>query len=155
MGFFDDLGKKTTEKTTKITRETKLKFKINENKSKAKELYTEIGKKVYEKHVREENIVIKDFIQEECARLDEISKEIEDARKEILVLNNKKLCKKCFAEMDKDANFCPKCGDKQSNEETVLEKAEGKIENDKISEEKKDEAKDVKTELQDKNNNEG
>ena len=29
MGFFSDLGKKTSETTGKIARETKLKFKIN------------------------------------------------------------------------------------------------------------------------------
>ena len=154
MGFFDDIGKKTSEKTAKITREAKLKYKISENKSKVKDLYTEIGKKVYEKHIREENIVIKDFIQEECEKIDTFSKEIEDARKEILVLNNKKICEKCFAEIDKNSNFCPKCGEKQKNEETVLEKAEEKLENSQIPEVKKEEAKDVATELENKNKEE-
>ena len=59
MGFFNDLGKKTTEATSKITKETKLKLKMNENKGKISDLYEEIGKKVYEKHIREENINIK------------------------------------------------------------------------------------------------
>ena len=54
MGFFNDLGKKTSETTSKIAKETKLKMKINENKGKVSDLYEEIGKKVYEKHVREE-----------------------------------------------------------------------------------------------------
>ena len=57
MGFFNDIGKKTSEATSKIAKETKLKMKINENKGKIKELYEEIGKKVYEKHVREENVI--------------------------------------------------------------------------------------------------
>ena len=60
MGFFNDLGKKTTEATSKITKETKLKLKMNENKGKISDLYEEIGKKVYEKHIREENINIKE-----------------------------------------------------------------------------------------------
>ena len=34
MGFFNEIGKKTSEATSKITRETKLKLKINENKNK-------------------------------------------------------------------------------------------------------------------------
>ena len=34
-------------------------MKINENKSDINDLYKEIGRKVYEKHVREENIDIK------------------------------------------------------------------------------------------------
>ena len=45
MGFFNDLGKKTTETTSKIAREAKLKMKIKENKGKIKDLYENIGKK--------------------------------------------------------------------------------------------------------------
>lgn len=60
MGFFNDLGKKTTETTSKIAREAKLKMKITENKGKIKDLYGEIGRKIYENHVREEDIDIKE-----------------------------------------------------------------------------------------------
>ena len=115
MGFFNEIGKKTTEATSKITKETKLKLKINENKNKISDIYEEIGKKVYEKHVREENISIKEELQEECAKIDELSKEIEEARKEILQLNNKRQCPNCYAEIEKDAAFCSKCGHKLEN----------------------------------------
>ncbi|MGN1301187.1 MAG: hypothetical protein ACI4U9_01475, partial [Clostridia bacterium] len=84
MGFFNEIGKKTTEATSKITKETKLKLKINENKNKISDIYEEIGKKVYEKHVREENISIKEELQEECGKLDELSNE------EILVIEEDK-----------------------------------------------------------------
>ena len=54
MEFFDKLGKKaseaykmTADKTGKIAKETKLKLKMNELKSEIKEIYEEIGKKVY------------------------------------------------------------------------------------------------------------
>lgn len=154
MGFFNDLGKKTTETTNKIARETKLKLKINENKGLIKDLYEKIGKKAYEKHVREENERIKDAINEECLKIDELTKEIEEARKEILTLNNKKLCKKCFAEIEKNAQFCSKCGEKQTEEETVLEKAEEKLEKADISPEKENEAEIVKEELEQKNSEE-
>lgn len=119
MGFFNEIGKKTTEATSKITKETKLKLKINENKNKISDIYEEIGKKVYEKHVREENISIKEELQEECGKLDELSKEIEEARKEILKLNNKRQCPNCYAEIEKDAAFCSKCGQKLENIEVV------------------------------------
>ena len=56
MEFFDKLTKKATEtykgaaeKTSKMAKEAKLKIKINENKAKIKDLYEEIGKKVYQK----------------------------------------------------------------------------------------------------------
>ncbi len=152
MGFFNDLGKKTSETTNKIAREAKLKMKVTENKGKIKDLYEEIGRKVYENHVREENIDIKDLINDDCSKIDMLSKEIEDSRKEILILNNKKMCKKCFAEIEKDAMFCSKCGEKQTEEKTVLEKAEEKLEKSDISPENEKEAEIVKEELEQKNN---
>lgn len=119
MGFFNNLGKKTSEATNKITKETKLKLKINENKNKITDIYEEIGKKVYEKHTREENISIKEELEEECSKIDELSKEIEEARKEILKLNNKKQCSNCYAEVEKDAVYCSKCGQKLQTVEVV------------------------------------
>ena len=147
MGFFSDLGKKTSETTGKIARETKLKMKINENKGKIEDIYEEIGKKVYEKHIREENIDIKADLAEECSKLDALSKEIEDARLEILKLNQKKLCSKCSAEIEAGAVFCPKCGEKQTEKPTVKEEALEKLENAEIPPEKEKEAEAVKEDL--------
>ena len=120
MGFFDNLGKKasaaydaTAEKTGKLAKEAKLKMKINENKSDINDLYKEIGRKVYEKHVREENIEIKTELEEECTKIDVLSAEIETCLKSILELKDKKQCEKCHAEIDLNNNFCPKCGAKQ------------------------------------------
>lgn len=120
MGFFDNLGKKasaaydaTAEKTSKIAKEAKLRMKINEDKSEINNIYKEIGKKVYEKHVREENIDIKAELEEECTKLDVLSAEIETCLKSILELKEKKQCEQCHSEIDLDATFCPKCGAKQ------------------------------------------
>lgn len=137
MGFFNDIGKKTTEATSKITKETKLKLKMNENKGKISDLYEEIGKKVYEKHVREENINIKEELQEECKKIDALSKEIEEARKEILKLNKKRQCPNCYTEIEKDAIFCPKCGAKQEPEAEIIQE---------VPETAKEEAKEVEAE---------
>lgn len=147
MGFFSDLGRKTSETTGKIARETKLKMKINENKGKITDIYEEIGKKVYEKHVREENIDIKADLEEECKKLDELSKEIEEARIEILKLNQKKLCSKCSAEIENGALFCPKCGEKQEQEPTKKEEALEKLEEANIEPEKQEEGEAVKEDL--------
>lgn len=120
MGFFDNLGKKaskaydaTAEKTSKIAKEAKLRMKINENKSEIKDIYKEIGKKVYEKHVREENIDIKTELEEECTKTDVLSAEIETCLKSILELKEKKQCENCHAEIELDNTYCPKCGAKQ------------------------------------------
>ena len=84
MGFFDNLSKKasaaydaTAEKTGKLAKEAKFRMKINENKSDINDLYKEIGRKVYEKHIREENIDIKAELEEECTKIDVLSEEIE------------------------------------------------------------------------------
>lgn len=120
MEFFDKLTKKATEtykgaaeKTSKLAKEAKLKMKINENKSKINELYQEIGRKVYQKHTANEELCIKKNLEEECAKIDIISAEIEKYHKEILELSNLKNCVKCKEPMDKDAKFCPKCGEEQ------------------------------------------
>lgn len=122
MGFFDNIGKKasaaydaTAEKTGKIAKEAKLKMKINENKSDINDLYKEIGKKVYEKHVREEDINIKTELEEECTKIDVLSAEIETCLKSILELKDKKKCRKCNSEIDIEDIFCPRCGEKQPN----------------------------------------
>lgn len=117
MGFFDDLSKKasatyknTAEKTNKLTREMKLKSLINDDKAKIEKIYNEIGKKVYEKHIREENIDIKTDLLEECSKIDAYAKEIEDMRVEMLALKDLRICKQCAAEIPVNAKFCPKCG---------------------------------------------
>ena len=125
MEFFDKITKKATEtykgaaeKTGKIAKEAKLKLKINENKSKINDLYQEIGKKVYQKHTANEELCIKKDLEEECAKIDILSSEIETYKKEILNLSDVKVCVNCKEPMDKDARFCPKCGTEQPEEVT-------------------------------------
>ena len=155
MGFFSDIGKKTSETTSKIARETKLKMKINENKGKINDIYKEIGEKVYSKHVREENLDIKTDLNEQCSKLDTLCKEIEEARLEILKLNQKKLCQNCSAEIESNAQFCPKCGQKQNKEEsTVKEEALEKLENADVAPEKQEEVEAVKEDLKEERPNE-
>ena len=120
MDFFNKLGKKvsetydaTAEKTSKLAKEAKLRMKINENKSDIKDIYREIGKKVYEKHVREENIDIKTELEEECTKIDVLSSEIETCLKSILELKQRKQCSKCHSEIDLDSAYCPRCGERQ------------------------------------------
>ena len=134
MDFFDKLGKKATEaykvtadKTGKLAKETRLKFKMGDLKSKIEDIYEEIGKKVYETHVKKEEISMNDVL-EECKQIDEMSEKIEKIRQECLELKDKKQCPKCFKEIDKNMKFCPECGAKQeekkAKEVEVLEKTE-------------------------------
>ena len=124
MEFFDKLGKKaseaykmTADKTGKIAKETKMKFRIGELKSQINEIYEEIGKKVYESHVKKEEISIQNDLEEQCTKIDVLSDEIEGLLKQCLELKDKKQCPKCFKEIEKDAKFCPSCGAKQEEAE--------------------------------------
>lgn len=154
MEFFDKLGKTasetykyTAEKTSKLTKIAKLKLSINENKGKISDLYEEIGKKIYEKHIREENFNIEDSIEEICSQIDTISKEIEDARMEILKLNEKRQCQKCFAEIEIHYSFCPICGEKQVESELAREvEIVENLENSEIEPDNQKEAEIIKKE---------
>ena len=156
MDFFDKLGKKATEaykvtadKTGKIAKETKLKFKIGELRTQISDMYEEIGKKVYEKHVREENdICIKKDLEEQCTKIDVLSDEIDGLLKQCLELKNKKQCPKCYKEIEKDDKFCSNCGEKQTNDKPQEEEVLEKLENTEVAEEKQDERQIVIEELE-------
>ena len=107
MDFFNKLTKKAKEtygvaskKTGELAKVAKLRMKMNENKAEINDLYQEIGKKVYEKHVLSEEIRIKIDLEEECTKIDILSAEIETCLNQIRELNDKKQCPKCYNEID-------------------------------------------------------
>lgn len=122
MDFFDKLGeqasktyKYTTEKTSKLAKEAKIKMQMNEYKGEIEDLYSEIGKKLYEHHIndRDVDIDIEAVLEEYCIQIDELCDRIEDNRKELLNLRDKKQCPNCFCEIELNYNYCPNCGDEQ------------------------------------------
>lgn len=131
MEFFNKLGnmasetyKYTADKTSKLAKETKTKMKMNEYKSEIESIYEDIGKIVYQKHVREEDINIKEDLQEYCDKIDILSQKVEDCRMEILNLKDKKQCPSCYTEIEKEAKFCPKCGTEQPTETVEVKEVE-------------------------------
>ena len=139
MDFFDKLGKKaseaykvTADKTGKIAKETKLKFKIGE----------------YEKHVREEDISIQKELEEQCTKIDVLSDEIDSLLKECLALKDKKQCIHCYKEIEKEDKFCPNCGKKQTEEPAQEVEILEKLENTQVEEKKTNEKQKVKEKLE-------
>lgn len=130
MDFFDKLGKKASqtynmaaEKTTKVARETKLKIKLNEAKNEIEDMYREIGKKIYQKHVNKEDIKIEEELVGELNEIDIKAREVEDINNELLQLKDKKRCPDCHSQIEYDYKFCPECGKKQDEVvKEVLEK---------------------------------
>lgn len=123
MEFFDKIGQKaseaykvTADKTGKIAKEAKLRMKMGELKSEINDIYEDIGKIVYEKHIREEEYDITEELEERCTRIDCLSDEMDSYLKECLELKDKKQCTNCNTKIEKTANFCPECGVKQEKE---------------------------------------
>lgn len=129
MEFFDKLGKKaseaykvTADKTGKLAKEAKLRMKISDLKSQINTIYKEIGETVYQKHTREGEYDITKEIEEKCTKIDVLSDEIESNLKQCLELKDKRQCPSCFAEIEKNVKFCPKCGAKQEEIQEELAK---------------------------------
>lgn len=121
MEIFDKIGdaasktyKFTTEKTSKIAKETKLKMKINEYKGDIKDLYLDIGENVYENILNHKELEMNE-IEEKCNQITEITEKIAEANSEILKLNEKRKCSKCAKEISLNAKFCPNCGTEQED----------------------------------------
>ena len=123
MDLINEIGKKTShvcyvtvDKTSKIAKEAKQKMKMAGCKSQIEDLYEEIGKKVYENHIREEKQNIYELTLEECIEIDKLASQIEEIRKKILALREKKQCPHCFLEIASSYRFCPNCGTLQQEE---------------------------------------
>ena len=128
MEFFDKLGKKaseaykvTADKTGKIAKEAKLRVKISDLKNQIKDVYGEIGKKMYDKYSKGETIDAKADLEAEFTKIDVLNAEIENNLDVCLELKDKKVCPKCSNEIDKKVKFCPHCGEKQEEIEEVKE----------------------------------
>lgn len=146
MEIFDKIGdaasktyKFTTEKTSKIAKETKLKIKINEYKGDIKDLYLDIGENVYENLLNNKELEM-DELQEKCKEITEIASKIAECNTEILRLNEKRKCSKCAKEISLNSNFCPNCGNEQEkivDVEIVDEPSENAetVEEEEVSEE--------------------
>ena len=83
MDFFSKLGKKasktyqaTKEKAVNLSEELKIKGKISEIKDKINDIYTEIGKTVYNE-IKEGRDVSKEEITEKCDEISKLNDEIE------------------------------------------------------------------------------
>lgn len=123
MEFFDKLGKKateaykiTTDATSKIAKEAKIKLKKSDLESQIEDIYQEIGERIYKKYQQNEDYNIEKELEEQLINIDILKEEIEDLTKTTLELKNKKQCKKCHQEIDKEDKYCKNCGQKQEEE---------------------------------------
>ena len=130
MEFLNKLGKKasetyqvTKEKAVNLSEELKLRGKISEYKEEIVKNYKDIGEIVYNE-IKNNNGVSKEAVTSKCEEIDKANDEISKLEVQLLALKKVKKCINCGAELDIDAEFCSKCGNKQP----VVEKVEVKEE---------------------------
>ena len=140
MDFFNKIGniasetyKKTSKKTGDLAKEAKIRMQMNEDKAKIKDLYQEIGKFIYQKHIESEDIPMDEEIIDLCKKIDELSDGIDKSLDTILSLKGKRICENCHTEIDAKVKFCPSCGTEQPEmpieEVSEVEVVEGVEEN--------------------------
>ena len=118
MEFWDEIYKKmttaadyTAKETTKLTEIAKLKYNLMREKSKLEEAYKSLGELYYEQ--MKENNLDEHKLSMAFDKIEKIKLELERLEEAINLANNVKLCTECKAKIEKDMQYCPKCGAKQ------------------------------------------
>lgn len=118
MSIFDSLGKRVSEaaqaaakKSSDLVEITKLNMAISAEEDKIEKTYAKIGKELFARY--NSKIEVDPDIAAFCEEIKSYQNTISDLKAKLMDLKNIKLCTGCQAEMDKNAQFCPKCGTKQ------------------------------------------
>lgn len=107
------MTKTVIEKTNNLVNQTKLKFSISETKSKIKDIYTEIGKSVYENYKSTGEVI--DDMEEKFAKIDAMTEEVNELKEQLYQLKENVKCPKCGAYNHSDDVYCSKCGERIYN----------------------------------------
>lgn len=102
------LTKQVIGKTGNIITQTKLNFTVSDIESKIKDIYTEIGKRVYERYEAEGTIC--EPMDDLCSKIDDLKAEAEDLKEKLAELKDSLKCPKCGEFNKSSAVFCSKCG---------------------------------------------
>lgn len=138
MGFIDkinDISQKVgdgvvdtyrviADKSGKMFEGAKLKMSISDKEDEVKEIYSSIGKMVYDNYKNGEEV--NKEISKECKKIDKMNAEIAEMKKEFLVSKDLRECSKCGEVIPLNSAFCEKCGAKQ--EPVKIKKKEEKKE---------------------------
>ncbi len=98
-------------KTGDAARVGKQKFDISSLESKLNKSYEILGKLCYDSIVNG-GVFDADAVKPVTDDIAEKLSQLEEMKKDVAKVKNKKLCKKCGAELDKNATFCSACGEK-------------------------------------------
>ena len=102
-------AKKTKETSETMVEVAKLKYKLVEINSDIDDNYMMIGKLVYEAGEEDD---ISEKVAEHKTDIAALLEARSDMQEKLNELVNKKQCPKCDKKMEKEFEFCPKCGHK-------------------------------------------
>lgn len=101
------IAKQVAKKTSNAISITKLSFTVNETQGKIKDIYTEIGKSLYAKHLDGNDY---EEFTDELNHIDKLMEEIEALNDKIADLKNSLKCDECGALNPTTSDYCAKCG---------------------------------------------
>ena len=93
---------------------TKVKLQIADKQSAVRTLYRELGEIVYENSKKDEPDF--DAVEDKIAEIDLAFDAIEELKASERKIKNTVKCPACGEDVDKEANFCSKCGCEMSAE---------------------------------------
>ena len=115
MGFMEKImqrAKSTKEvvvrKSGDVARMTKLKMNIMSTEGKIKDIYSDIGRMVYDAFRADEGD--SDAVEAKCAEIDALYEELEEMKASYAKVRNMKRCPSCQTDNLAEAQYCLKCG---------------------------------------------
>lgn len=110
MGGAERIAKKVADRTTRAITHTKLVFAVNEAQDKVKDVYRQIGKELYAKHL--DGADCGEDFADSFDQLDKLMDEISMLNDKIAELKNSLKCAECGAFNSNESEYCSKCGAK-------------------------------------------
>jgi NADH pyrophosphatase NudC (nudix superfamily) len=129
MAFLDkvsDLGKTAAKKSGEMFETTKINLKINEEKSKIKDVEIELGKYIYNQYLN--GAEFDADAKEMCVKMKGMYENIEELARQRDEVGQKDSAAAGVAEESGSGKFCPHCGAKQSGESKFCGSCGGKLE---------------------------
>ena len=132
MAFLDkvsDLGKSVGKKSGEMIETTKINLKINEEKSKIKDMENELGKYIYSQYSI--GAEFDSTAKEMCAKIKNLYESIDEFQKQRDEVGQKDEVEAAVQSAPAAAGagkFCPSCGAKQSGESKFCASCGGKLE---------------------------
>lgn len=102
------IGKQVIDKANNVMSRTKLNFAINDAENKIKDIYAEIGQKIYSEYLSGNNVI--EGLDESCNQIDKLFEEISALKEKMAELKDSLKCSSCGSYNAQGSIFCSSCG---------------------------------------------